>query len=115
MTRERLFVLTGAVWLAVAPGSWGQRAANWRVYRAADGLPDPGCMSVTVSPQGKVLVKHFSELAVSELDGYGIRTFPFSELGNERIQGTSGDQLWTVVPGGVNEFRDGEWILHPVP
>lgn len=100
--------------LALASQCWGQKVSNWRVYKLADRLPESACISVTVSPQGKVLVRHFSLPFVSELDGYNVRTLPSPEIGRSRVYQSPGGQLWAVVPEGLQEFRDGSWVLHHV-
>jgi signal transduction histidine kinase len=101
--------------LALARTCWGQKGSNWRVYKLADQLPESASISVTVSPQGKVLVRHFTLPTVSELDGYNVRTIPSPEIGRSRVYQSPGGQLWAVVPNGLQEFRDGSWVLHPVP
>ena len=100
--------------LASTVKCFGQKASNWRAFKVADRLPESACISVTFSPQGKVLVRHFSAPFVSELDGYVVRTIPSPELGRSRVYQSPGGQLWTVVPEGLQEFRDGDWVLHRV-
>src|SRR5579862_2221454 len=95
--------------------SWGQKASNWRVYKLADRLPESACISVTLSPQGKVLARHFAVPFISELDGYSVRTIPSPEIGRSRVYQSPGGQLWAVVPEGLQEFKDGAWLLHRVP
>src|SRR6266436_9572293 len=93
-----------------------QKASNWRVYRLADGLPESACVSVTIAPQGKVLTKHLNLPLITELDGYSLNVIPAAtEPASGRIYGSPGGQLWTVIPGGLEEFKDGGWIMHPVP
>ncbi len=36
------------------------------------------------------------------------------ETGRARIHESPGGQLWTVTPEGLQEFKDGKWLLHPV-
>jgi signal transduction histidine kinase/ligand-binding sensor domain-containing protein len=112
MTSKGLLFLSAAL-LALAQRSWGQKPFNWRVYKTADGLPESSCLSVAISPQGKVLVRHFDAPLVSELDGYSISTLPAPE-GRSRVYESPGGQLWTVVSEGLQEFRDGSWMLHPI-
>ncbi len=93
----------------------GQRSPNCRVYKLADGLPESACAAVTVSPQGRVLVRHPDLPYLSELDGYTVTRRSAATVGRSRIyQGSSG-QLWTVVPEGLEECREGSWSLSPVP
>ena len=98
--------------LALAGNCWGQKASNWRVYKLADKLPESACISVTVSPQGKVLARHFNLPVVTELDGYDVRTIPSPEIGKSRVYQSPGGQLWAVVPEGLQEFVEGSWVLH---
>src|SRR5215813_12152173 len=92
-----------------------QKASNWRIYKLADRLPESACISVTVSPQGKVLARHFALPIVTELDGYSVRTIPSPEIGKSRVYQSPGGQLWAVVPEGLQEFMHGGWLLHRVP
>jgi len=103
------------VFLALTASCWGQKASNWRIYKLADRLPESACISVTVSPQGKVLARHFALPIVTELDGYSVRTIPSPEIGKSRVYQSPGGQLWAVVPEGLQEFREGAWVLHRIP
>ncbi|HXS67441.1 MAG TPA: two-component regulator propeller domain-containing protein, partial [Candidatus Polarisedimenticolia bacterium] len=108
----------GCVFLAVfsllTPLAWGQRYSDWRIYRASDGMAESPCVSVTVSANEKVLTKHINTNSISELDGYTITSFPSPEIGRNRVYGSPGGQLWTAVPEGLEEFRNGTWRLHPL-
>jgi signal transduction histidine kinase len=119
MTSKGPMLLLGAALMALAETSWGQLPpsweARWRVRRIADGLPQAACVSVALGPQGKVLVRHPESGAVSELDGYAVSTIPSPGPGNSRIYQSPGGQLWAVVADGLHEFRNGQWLLHPVP
>jgi signal transduction histidine kinase len=109
----RAWFLLAAV-VALAETSWGQRASNWRVYKAADGLAESACSSVTISPHGKVWVKHFTMDAVSGLNGYNVQNVPTSGAGNNRVYESPGGQLWTTSEEGLQEFKDGNWVRYPV-
>src|SRR5262245_19661747 len=115
MTPRALLPFLGAIGMALAGTSWGQRAPNWRIYRIADGLPEIACGAVVVSAQGKVLCRALHEPVVTELDGYTLVNIQLSSPGRSRVYQSPGGQLWTVVPGGLQELRDGKWILHDVP
>jgi signal transduction histidine kinase/ligand-binding sensor domain-containing protein len=95
--------------------AWGQRYSDWRIFRAADGMPESACVSVTVGVNEKVLVKHIDVDSISELDGYSVTSFASPAVGRNRVYESSGGQLWTVAPEGLEEFQDGAWRLHPVP
>src|SRR5258707_4975039 len=114
MTARRLMFMSGAALVALVQTSWGQRVSNWRVYKIADGFPDTACVSVTLTSQGKVLATHLNSATISELDGYSVDTLPSPGTSDSRVYGSPGGQLWTVVPEGLQEFRDNAWIFHPV-
>jgi signal transduction histidine kinase/streptogramin lyase len=116
MMPTRLRVLAAAFLLAGAGAAWSQKAAsNWRIYRVPDGLPEPGCISVTLTMQGKVIVKHLNLPYLSELDGYTSSPLPAPPTGHGRVYQSPGGQLWTVAPDGLLEFRDGIWKEHYIP
>src|SRR5438128_7148040 len=115
MTRRGWFRFIGAAFLAVTPLAQAQKASSWRVYRLADGLPESACLSVTVSPQGKVVAKHLNLPSLSKLDGYGVTAFPAPQDCQGRIYESAGGQMWTVNREGLQEFRDGAWLRQPVP
>ena len=119
MTPKGWMLLLGAALLAPAERSWGQKPpiwpVNWRAYRLADGLPESACVSVALAPQGKVLARHLASGTVSELDGYTISVLPSPGPGNGRVYQSPGGQLWAVVADGLQEFKGGQWIYHPVP
>ena len=105
----------GMAILASAELGWGQKASNWRVYKLADGLPESACFSITASSQDKVVVRHLNLPFVSELDGYTIISKPALEIGKNRVYQSPGGQLWTAVPEGLREFKEGNWVFHPIP
>jgi len=116
MSRLHLSLL-GAAFVALAQSSSGQtqKALNWRIFKLAEGLAESACMSVTVSPQGKVLVRHSGMAGVSQFDGYVFNGIPGPGEGNSRVYESPGGQLWTVSRQGLQEFKDLAWVLHPVP
>ena len=119
MTPKGWMLLLGAALLAPVETSWGQKPSNWpvnwRVYRTADGLSEPACISVALAPQGKVLARHLKSGAVSELDGYTVNVIPSPGPGTGRVDQSPGGQLWAVVAEGLQEYKNGQWVLHPVP
>ncbi len=100
--------------LASWQSCWAQKASNWRVYKIADGLPEPGCASVTISPHGKVLARHLNLAFVTELDGYDVRVLPAPEKGRSRVYASAGGQRWTVTVEGLQEFKTDAWVPHPL-
>ena len=119
MTPKGLFLLFGAVLVVLPERIWGQRFSTWpvnsRVYRAVDGLPESACICVTLSPQARVVVRHLKSASISRLDGYTITVIPSPGAGNSRVYESPAGQLWTVVGEGLQEFRNGNWVLHSVP
>jgi signal transduction histidine kinase len=95
--------------------AWGQKASSWRVYKMADGLPEPSCVSVSIGSRGKVLVRHRTQAYITELDGYGRRVFAAPKGLASRVYEVPSGQLWTVSETGLLEFRDGAWVPHPLP
>ena len=106
--------LIGAVVAVLAVNGWAQKASNWRVYKLADGLPESGCISVSFSPQRKVLARHLSLPFVTILDGYTNAVFPAPEPGKSRVYQSPGGQLWTATPERLLEFRQNSWVSHPL-
>jgi len=118
--RRAVGLITGSLSLLVGlvvlpPDCFGQPAPNWRLYKLADGLPESGCISVTFSPQGKVLARHFNLPLVSELDGYSVHVLQSPALGKSRVYQSPAGQLWTVSPEGLAEYREGKWVFDHVP
>jgi len=107
------FLAATALATAVNP-AWGQEGWSWRFYRVPDGLPEAACVAVTVS-HGRVLIRHARENFITELDGYRARVLPASPRAFGRVYQSPGGQLWTVVPEGLDEFKDSAWALHPIP
>ena len=106
MTRKRLLPLAGAIFVSLAATGSGQneKGMNLRIFKLADGLADSACMSVTVTSQGQVLVRHAGVSGVSEFSGYAISVLPSPGEGISRIYGSPAGQLWTVSrrgPAGV--------------
>ncbi len=113
--RKGLQLCFGVLFVTLVEASWGQKASNWRVYRVADGLPESACSAVTISPRGRVLVRHFNLASISELDGYAVNVIPAPANGFGRIYEFAAGHLWMAAPEGLAEYKEGEWVLHPVP
>jgi signal transduction histidine kinase len=108
-------IVAGAFLTLLPATCWAQRTWSWRTYSAADGLPESACLSVSTTPQGKVLARSLTQGAINELDGYTVNVLPAPGTGNNRVYESPGGQLWTVAPDGIEEFREGRWVLHPIP
>ena len=114
MIKGRFFQIAAA-FLTLAPAALAQRYPDWRIFRAADGMAESPCVSVTAGLNDKVLTKHINSDSISELNGYSITTFTSPEVGRNRVYGSPGGQLWTVTSTGVGEFVEGAWKVHPIP
>ncbi len=119
MTRNGLILVLGTALVALPGTSRGQpplaRPANSRVYRTMDGLPESPCISVTLAPQARVLARHLKSASISRLDGYAVTVIPAPDTGNSRVYESPAGQLWTIASDGLQEYRGGNWVLHPVP
>ncbi len=110
-------MILGLLWALIALGrtASAQVTPHWRLFTKADGLPENSCVSVTVGAGGNILVRHARAATVSVFDGYEFATVPAPDTNRSRIYESPGGQLWTVTPDGLREFRDGEWLPHPIP
>ena len=52
---------------------------------------------------------------ITVLDGYEMTSVPAPGTNRSRVYESPGGQLWTVAPEGLQEFREGEWMLYRVP
>ena len=110
----RIFLL-GTAFLALAQTGRGQSTAFWRVYKVYDGLHQSTCVSVSVTPNGKVLVRHPDGTFVTELDGYNVKSLAPPEPASD-FSGSPGDRLWVMTRDGLlEEFNQGAWVMHPPP
>src|SRR4051812_14558716 len=109
------FLISAVLWLA-SPCLAQKTASPWRAYNVADGLPESACVSVTIGPQGKIVVRHPALPLVSELDGYGVTNiFPSPGPAARRIYESASGQFWTVGNETLEEFKNGSWLQHPFP
>ena len=115
MTRKARFFVTVAAFLALTPSAWCQRYLDWRVFRTSDGMAESACVSVSLGANGKVFAKHLDVDSISQLDGYSVTSFKSPEVSRNRVYEGPGGQLWTAVAAGLEEYRNGAWILHPIP
>ena len=93
--------------------AWSQSASPWRVFRSDDGLSETAVTSVSVSSRGNVWMTHATATEASVFDGYAIRHIPAPEE-NGRIVESQLGQIWSMYSDGVQEFREGRWVKHPV-
>jgi signal transduction histidine kinase/streptogramin lyase len=106
--------LVWALLVLAADRAAAQRATSWRAFKLADGLPESACISVALAPQGRVLVKHLTRPAITQLDGYETKVVPLTQNSTTRVYESPGGQLWTLLPEGLQEFKEGAWVVHPL-
>lgn len=88
--------------------------ANWRVFRAVDGLTDSSVTAVSVSPKGNVWASHSDAAEISMLDGYTVRRLPAPSRDSFRIYESQTGQLWSIYPEGLMLYDGTQWIPHPI-
>ncbi len=104
------------LFLLLADAAYSQRAFNWRVYKAADGLNESDSTAITVSPQGHVWIKHGEAPTISWLDGYEkIHHIPSPGGAAYRVYESRSGQIWSLYDEGIQEFKEGQWIHYPIP
>ena len=103
----------GLLGLLSALPAGSQSASPWRVFRADDGLRETPVTSVSVSSRGNVWMTHATATEASVFDGYAVRQIPAPE-GNGRILESQLGQVWSMYSEGVQEFREGRWVQHPL-
>jgi len=111
--KRGLVIVLAVARIALPALSQPQKPFNCRIFRTVDGLPSVVCSSITLGPQGKILLTHPAISLISEFDGYAITNLPAPAASLERIYESPAGQLWAANRDGLHEFRDGEWILHP--
>ncbi len=111
--KRGLRVLLAAAWVSFPGICLAEKPFNWRVFRAIDGLPSPICSSVTVGPQGKVVITHPGLPLITEFDGYAATNYPTPAGRFARFYASPAGQLWTINEEGLYEFRETDWVLHP--
>ncbi len=111
---NRWFQSLGAAYLATVATGLAQNTPNWRVYKAADGLPESIISSVNSGPHGQVWIRYLNSELISSLDGYDIKTMTAPGLANNRVYPTPGNQIWTVFAEGLSQYRGNEWVSYPL-
>jgi len=111
-----LVAMIVAPWLSNARGS--EREANWRIYRAADGLRESLTTAITISPHAdheNVWVKHGEVDSISVLDGYTIHQVPAPGERNYRVYESRAGKIWSIYDQGLLEFVGEQWLRYPIP
>ncbi len=95
----------------------GQRGSAWRVYKAADGLPETLTTAVTIGPHGHLWVRHSAVEWVGWLDGYEIKAIPSPSVGNSRVYERPHRPALDFQcrrPRSIQK-ADTEWLQYPSP
>jgi len=111
---SRIFLLGTAVLMLARTGR-GQNASDWRIFRDNNGLYQSACVSVSVTLQGKVLVRHPDAAFITEMDGFNVRSIALPEPAVD-VSESPGGRLWIMTRDGrLEEFNQGVWVAHPAP
>jgi signal transduction histidine kinase len=111
----RCIFLLGTAFLVLARTGRGQDASDWRIFRDYNGLHQSACVSVSVMPGGKVLVRHPDGAFITEMDGFYVKTISLPEPAMDASE-SPGGQLWMMTRDGrLEEFNQGVWVTHPAP
>jgi signal transduction histidine kinase len=105
--------LTVLAWMLSSIPVEAQRSAQWRVFRAPDGMAESLTTLVAASSNGVVWVRHGNADVVTRYDGYEFKTYPAPE-GIGRIRENDAGQIWATYAGGFQQLIDGQWQKHPV-
>ena len=114
MNLPAALIISATTLAALTQSLFAQPTNHWRVFTTADGLPENACRSVTLGASGNVLVRHPYTNIVSVLNGYEIAHVPAPDANSNPIHESPGGQLWAVTAEGLQEFRDGQWVVHYV-
>src|SRR5206468_6501116 len=110
-----LSLLTAALLLGGSPPGRAQGGSQWRIYLVTGGRGGIFAVAVTISPRGNVWVRQGGDGPASWLDGFQVRTIPFSGTGNFPVYESRSGQIWALFVNGVMEFRRDQWVQYPVP
>ena len=108
-------LFTAILLLSGSPPGRAEGGSHWRIYPLTAGQGGAFTVAVTVSPRGNVWVRLGGDGPVSWLDGFQVRTLPFSGTGNFPVYESRSGQIWALFANGVMEFRRDQWVQYPVP
>src|SRR5438445_26939 len=111
---QMLGLLTTALLLNGPRLGHAEGGSLWRIYPVTAGQGGTFAVAVTVSPRGNVWVRQGGDGPASWLDGFQVRTIPFSGTGNFPVYESRSGQIWALFAGGVMEFRRDQWVQYPV-
>ncbi|MCI0534461.1 MAG: hypothetical protein L0Z50_04470, partial [Verrucomicrobiales bacterium] len=92
------------------------KAANWQIFRASDGLKDSAVSAISLSPRGKLWIKHGEANEISVFDGYTFGALPSPGKNNFRVYESRSGQLWSLYDEGLTVFDPTHqtWVQHPI-
>src|SRR5437868_479582 len=110
------------VWLPMTALVRGQEQHSWRYWTAADGLNETYSISLSVSANGQICVRHGAVPFMSVLDGYSVSKVRDPREAQRIERANSGrayisrqGSMWLTSPDALKEFKDGQWLLHYRP
>jgi hypothetical protein len=112
---QRWFLFPALALLVLAQNGQGQSSVHWSFFKVADGLSEQVFTAISLTPQGKLIAANANDPLASELDGYSVSNFPAPPGFIGGIRESPGGQRWALAANGLLEFKDGAWLLHPVP
>jgi signal transduction histidine kinase/ligand-binding sensor domain-containing protein len=106
-----------AVVLSISPPGHAQGGSRWQIYPVSAGGRGTFAVAVTVSPRGNIWVRQGGDGPASWLDGFQMRTIPFSGTNFFPVYESRSGQIWALFAEGVMEFRRerDQWVQYPVP
>jgi signal transduction histidine kinase/streptogramin lyase len=117
MKSKRWMLWVAGAFLGMVLPCMGQHDSHWRVYRAADGLPETFAASITAGQHGHLWVRHPYAEWIGLLDGYDVKAIPGPGLGTSRIYESASGQIWTCTVEGLERYQINEagWIHYDIP
>ncbi|RPI26839.1 MAG: hypothetical protein EHM61_10505 [Acidobacteria bacterium] len=94
--------------LLVTGESFGQRQHEWRFWTSAHGLAESYIRNINQDPEGRVWFTLGSVGSFSMLDGYTVRTSPYS-LTALSIYGSAAGQAWALDQNSLIRLENGQW------
>lgn len=103
-----------AVMVVVVGDGYASDLPMWRFWKTSDGLSEAFSRSISIDPDGNVLIAHGHNTRMERLDGYGVTTLSQPTY-PQTVYGTKGGQLWTLTDSGLWHYANDKWSLQQVP
>jgi signal transduction histidine kinase len=114
VSKLKAYALFQALFLTLSARGGFEPAGHWRVYREAEGWPESGFNSLTVSENGNILAVSSATSSFWVFDGYEAKSFPLPDPAAQRVYQSPAGQLWTISPRGLWTMKEGTWTLSSV-